>query len=546
VATLTFNPPTAGSTPLIDPAGGFAYFGTGDTPAKVIKVRLSDFSEVGRLTLNAGENYPNAATIDTSAGFAYFVTDTVPGIIKIRLSDLTRVATLNLKPGEDGIVRATIDTTHGYAYFAGADAPGVIVKVRLSDFTEVGALTLNENYPSSAVIDPAGGYAYFGTNTTPSAIVKVRLSDFSEVGAITGINPGSSGFGLEGSAIDATRGYAYFVGANFGGNVFRLRLSDFTITGTLTLNPNEQGRLIAIDTAAAFLYLAPNNMGAVIKFDISGPLVQPIDDPATFVYNHYYDFLSRYPDQTGWDYWTSQITQCGADPNCLHNKRVDVSDAFFYELEYQQTGAYVYRLFRAAYGNTQPCPNPDASNPAEANKLPCFAAYANLRQSVIEGSDLSTGQQNAANTFVNEAAFIFKYPAGLTISQFVDAVLQTINNDIGVDLSSQRGPLAALGSRAAVMYRLANDDLAGGNAGVNNRPFIDAEYNRAFVTSQYFGYLRRDGDIPGLLFWLGQLNSAPLRDVTKQHAMVCSFITSAEYQNRFSPLVTHTNQECPQ
>src|SRR5712692_10808778 len=28
--------------------------------------------------------------------------------------------------------------------------------------------------------------------------------------------------------------------------------------------------------------------------------------------------------------------------------------------------------------------------------------------------------------------------------------------------------------------------------------------------------------------------------------MVCSFLTSLEYQNRFSAAVTHTNAECPQ
>jgi hypothetical protein len=81
---------------------------------------------------------------------------------------------------------------------------------------------------------------------------------------------------------------------------------------------------------------------------------------------------------------------------------------------------------------------------------------------------------------------------------------------------------------------------------INNQAFIDEEYNRAFVFSQYSGYLRRDADIGGFLFWLGQVNSGPLRDTGKQHAMVCSFITSAEYQQRFSPVVTHTNQECPQ
>ena len=36
----------------------------------------------------------------------------------------------------------------------------------------------------------------------------------------------------------------------------------------------------------------------------------------------------------------------------------------------------------------------------------------------------------------------------------------------------------------------------------------------------------------------------PVRDVTIQHALVCSFITSAEYQNRFSSVVTHANSEC--
>ena len=79
---------------------------------------------------------------------------------------------------------------------------------------------------------------------------------------------------------------------------------------------------------------------------------------------------------------------------------------------------------------------------------------------------------------------------------------------------------------------------------IDNRAFINAEYNRAFVATQYFGYLRRDPDMGGFLFWLGQVNSAALRDVTKQHAMVCSFITAAEYQNRFSSVVTHSNSEC--
>lgn len=110
-----------------------------------------------------------------------------------------------------------------------------------------------------------------------------------------------------------------------------------------------------------------------------------------------------------------------------------------------------------------------------------------------------------------------------------------------MNLISQRNQLIALGSRGAVMYRLADENAANP---ISNQQLIDAEYNRAFVATQYFGYLRRDSDIGGFLFWLGQVNSAPLRSISKQHALVCSFITSAEYQDRFGSLHQHSNAEC--
>ncbi|HEV7396206.1 MAG TPA: DUF4214 domain-containing protein [Pyrinomonadaceae bacterium] len=130
---------------------------------------------------------------------------------------------------------------------------------------------------------------------------------------------------------------------------------------------------------------------------------------------------------------------------------------------------------------------------------------------------------------------------------FVDAILTTIRNDIGVELSSQRQALIDLyntGGPTNVLYRLADDNTQ--TNPINNRPFIDAEYNRAFVFTQYAGYLRRNADMAGFLFWLGQVNGASLRDVARQHAMVCSFITSAEYQQRFSSVITHNNTECGQ
>src|SRR6185437_119972 len=161
-------------------------------------------------------------------------------------------------------------------------------------------------------------------------------------------------------------------------------------------------------------------------------------------------------------------------------------------------------------------------------------------------------QQDLANLFVTRAEFNSKYPASLaTAEQFVDAVLATLQTDLGVNLMSQRTNLINLynaagsmaGGRGAVLYRLADDNASNPIA---NQPFIDEEYNRSFVLGQYFGYLRRNPDIGGFVFWLGQVNGAPLRDVPKQHAMVCSFITASEYQLRFGPVASRNNNECPQ
>jgi len=277
----------------------------------------------------------------------------------------------------------------------------------------------------------------------------------------------------------------------------------------------------------------------------------PLDDPTWFVRQHYFDFLSRTPDSGGFNFWIGKITTpaCG-DAACLLQRRISVSNSFFFELEFQQTGAYVFRLYRAAYGNNQPFPNtrPDPNFPNEEKKLPSYQVFSRDRAKVIGGSNLAQKQLDLANLFVSRAEFLAKYPASLnTADLFVDAVLTQIQTDLSVSLSSQRAALITLynsGGRGAVMYRLADDNVQ--TNPINNRSLIDEEYNRAFVATQYFGYLRRNPDIPGIIFWLGQVNSAPLRDLNKQNAMVCSFITSGEYQFRFSPVAPHSNTECPQ
>jgi uncharacterized protein (TIGR03118 family) len=59
------------------------------------------------------------------------------------------------------------------------------------------------------------------------------------------------------------------------------------------------------------------------------------------------------------------------------------------------------------------------------------------------------------------------------------------------------------------------------------------EFNAAFVTMEYFGYLRRDPDTAGFNFWLNKLNS--FNGDFLQAEMVRAFISSLEYRQRFGP-----------
>ncbi|HZE69500.1 MAG TPA: DUF4214 domain-containing protein, partial [Pyrinomonadaceae bacterium] len=85
-------------------------------------------------------------------------------------------------------------------------------------------------------------------------------------------------------------------------------------------------------------------------------------------------------------------------------------------------------------------------------------------------------------------------------------------------------------SRATVVRVLAE------NAAVSQ-----ALYNGSFVLMEYFAYLRRDPDRGGYDYWLNVLDT---HQQGNYRGMVCAFITSPEYQRRFSPLVTRSNAEC--
>jgi hypothetical protein len=231
--------------------------------------------------------------------------------------------------------------------------------------------------------------------------------------------------------------------------------------------------------------------------------------------------LGREPDAGGLEYWASQIEKCKGAETCLRATRIGVSAAFFIEQEYQQSGSYIYRLYKGALG-----------------RQVGFGEFASDRQQVIGGAHLEARKVTFADAFVQRAEFVQKYGGANTAESFVDALMQNMRQTSGADLSGQRGTLVAkynsgssLNESRSLAVRQAIEDAS----------FKQAEYNKSFVLMQYFGYLKREPEQAGYDFWLNVLND---REPGNYRGMVCSFLTSAEYQKRFSTVVTHSNREC--
>jgi uncharacterized repeat protein (TIGR01451 family) len=263
---------------------------------------------------------------------------------------------------------------------------------------------------------------------------------------------------------------------------------------------------------------------ASVTFEIVLPPNQ-IDDPLFFVAMHYMDFLNRAADQGGLEYWMSRITECGNDPLCIHNRRIDVSAAFFVELEFQQTGYVVYRLHRAAFG-THP------AGPTRANLL--FNRFIIDRGELVAGPGLPQSTINFANFFVQRPEFLAAFPTGATNEQFVNKLFDTAGL---VPFATERQQqIDAMNNDGKTRARVLLDVI-------EIPVFKTREYNGAFVLMQYFGYLRRDPDQSGYDFWLSVLNN---QELNNYRGMVCAFLTSAEYQRRFGLNVTRTNSDCAQ
>ncbi|MET0649675.1 MAG: SBBP repeat-containing protein [Pyrinomonadaceae bacterium] len=260
---------------------------------------------------------------------------------------------------------------------------------------------------------------------------------------------------------------------------------------------------------------APASARLTIRDDDEQPASSnPIDDTAFFVRQHYLDFLGREPDADGLDFWTGEIESCGADAACRGAKRVHVSAAFFFSIEFQETGFLVERLYRLAFDVRVPYRN--------------FVKEAReVGEGVVVGQGdwqarLAVNRRAYADEFAARAPFREEFPESLTPSQYVERLNAKALGALSTSEFSAlvAGLEAGTETRGSVLLKVADDE-----------DFRRREFAPAFVLMQYLGYLRRDPDEFGYEFWLDKLNQFNGDFVRAE--MVKAFITSDEYRRRF-------------
>lgn len=248
--------------------------------------------------------------------------------------------------------------------------------------------------------------------------------------------------------------------------------------------------------------------------------------------------MNREADQSGLDFWVGNFTQCAGDPQCLEVRRINVSAAFFLSIEFQETGYLIERIYKTAYGDRLATSTLNGTHQISVPiiRLNEFLVdVQKIREGLVVGEGnwqqiLETNKQLFVEEFVTRTQFTTTFPDSLTPSQFVD------------QLNSNAGNLLSQAARAQLIAELTGGQLTRGQVlrMIAEDPALSsAEFNRAFVLMQYFGYLRRnpdeapDSDYTGYDFWLTKLNEFNGDFVEAE--MVKAFISSFEYRLRFGP-----------
>ncbi|MCU1265032.1 MAG: nuclease [Acidobacteria bacterium] len=447
--------------------------------------------------------------------------DDVMGVVKGTPAPATQVvessADLNNPDLTDLIDTLPADQKYSYTFGGNAQALDHTVANQnmMNRFSRFAYARMDADFPDSLRNDPNRPerisdhdpeVSYFNMGIVPTAAN----------GVVNGRIAGTDGQPVSGAVVTMSGAMSRKTITDTNGNY---HFDNVEANGFYTVTPSRAN--YTFSPANRSFSLVGGRTEAAFTASSTGDAANPLEVAEYFVRQQYMDLLGREPDEGGFNYWSDQINQCGNDSNCTGARRRDVAAAFFIEQEFQLTGSFIYGLYKGALG-----------------RRPVFLEYSSDHQQVVGGANLEARKQAFAEAFVRRADFVQKYQANTSAESFVDAMVRNLRDSSGVDLSSQRDVLLRRynsGASADQSRSFVVRDLT------ESVSFRQAEYNAAFVLSEYFGYLHRNADAGGYEFWVNVLNNG---DTANYRGMVCAFITSAEYQRRFSSVISRGDGEC--
>ena len=224
------------------------------------------------------------------------------------------------------------------------------------------------------------------------------------------------------------------------GGVTASQRTDYTFAqGTLRFAANESSKTLDLlisedikrEDTETFTVTLSNGTGQALLGQPSTASIVINDDPIEsgpnpivfsdiLVGQHYHDFLSRQSDSAGESFWENQINACGSNSACIDDRRTNVSAAFFLSVEFQQTGFFVIRAHKAAFGS-------DASVP---RYLPFLRDQKRVGEGVVVGNAgwellLEANRQAYLEEFVSRPGIRFHFPSRFPAFTYVDPSLQT-------------------------------------------------------------------------------------------------------------------------
>ncbi|HJR08828.1 MAG TPA: FG-GAP-like repeat-containing protein [Pyrinomonadaceae bacterium] len=254
--------------------------------------------------------------------------------------------------------------------------------------------------------------------------------------------------------------------------------------------------------------------------DTNADVVNPIFTTPFFVRMQYLDFLSREPEAG--EPWSAILNNCPDVNNNPACDRITVSQSFFGSPEFRLKGFYVFNFYKVAF-----------------NRRPAYDEIIPDMRSVSGATAAEVYQKRAAYpvNFTARAEFKGLYNA-LTNTAFVN----TLFDRYGLGTITTPDPVNPEGGTKVLLTRADLINSLGGQSGtrtltraqvlralVESNEVSAAEYNRAFVAMQYYGYLRRTPEEDGYQAWLRVINQDP----NNIRVMVNGFMNSPEYRLRF-------------